>query len=332
MKDIAQAQFLKDTDAAIDKFAGRLETICDKDPDFEANLIQRLAKLKTRFSSDPPADEKSVRDALPGLFQSLTAPASIDPTDYTELDTIAFKFELIEDYLAARAESTYPGQDAIHKELMARLGPQSWEQLQRARHLLLELKQGILPADVAEAIRNNTSDLAIEASPAATQPNVPVRFRVRFYGRDDLTNSAAAERIKCFWDFGDSRRAQGWEVDHFYRRAPRTNPLARWFGRTHKVTVNFVDVEGKRIDEPDNSLTPRTISRNVTVKPRIIWLAPRTRLEMVWLFAGLAIPFFSLLTGARDQFLKSDALTGIVTIFLLGFGADHVKNLFKKAS
>jgi hypothetical protein len=37
-----------------------------------------------------------------------------------------------------------------------------------------------------------------------------------------------------------------------------------------------------------------------------------------------------LVAGARDQLLKLDIFQGLVTVFLLGVGADAVKNVFAK--
>jgi hypothetical protein len=39
------------------------------------------------------------------------------------------------------------------------------------------------------------------------------------------------------------------------------------------------------------------------------------------------VALVALVAGARDQLLKLDILPGLVAVFLLGFGADSIKNL-----
>ena len=53
----------------------------------------------------------------------------------------------------------------------------------------------------------------------------------------------------------------------------------------------------------------------------------RTKLELIQLGVALAVILAALASGARDQLEKLDLLGAIVAIFVLGFGADVVKNL-----
>jgi hypothetical protein len=51
-------------------------------------------------------------------------------------------------------------------------------------------------------------------------------------------------------------------------------------------------------------------------------------LDFLRLMLALVIALLGLLAGAKEQLLKLDVLPALVAIFLLGFGADQVKNLF----
>jgi hypothetical protein len=56
-------------------------------------------------------------------------------------------------------------------------------------------------------------------------------------------------------------------------------------------------------------------------------LSERTVTEGLRLTAALLIAVFGLVAGAKDQLAKLDVLPGLVAIFLVGFGADTIKNL-----
>ncbi len=42
---------------------------------------------------------------------------------------------------------------------------------------------------------------------------------------------------------------------------------------------------------------------------------------------ALVIALFGLIAGAKEQLLKLDLLPALLAVFLVGFGADQVKNL-----
>ena len=65
------------------------------------------------------------------------------------------------------------------------------------------------------------------------------------------------------------------------------------------------------------------VSRTVVPKS---W--ERTWIEGLKLSAALLIAVFGLVAGAGDQIAKLDLLPALAAIFLLGFGADTIKNVF----
>jgi hypothetical protein len=42
------------------------------------------------------------------------------------------------------------------------------------------------------------------------------------------------------------------------------------------------------------------------------------------------VAVLGLITGAKEQLLKLDVFSGLVGVFLIGFGADTVKNIITK--
>jgi hypothetical protein len=42
---------------------------------------------------------------------------------------------------------------------------------------------------------------------------------------------------------------------------------------------------------------------------------------------ALVVALFGLLAGAKEQLLKLDVLPALLAVFMVGFGADQIKNL-----
>ena len=335
LKDLKNAAFVKDNAKAIDDLEITIGNLRAPDDPFATALDRRTLRAKGRLAALlNNGTLLGFQNALPALFNALgqIPPGPPTPEDYTAVDTTVTKLEWIFEFVDASATTSFSGErlQPIKDEFVARLGPQAWEELKRAREYLLQFSQGVMPSDIADAIRSDAGTLGIEG-PISLQPERPATYRVRFFGRDDLMLCSARDEVKCFWDFGDGLKAQGWEVNHFYQRARTMQPLSRYvLGQRNTIRVTFADEKGHAIRK-EGSDEPREILRAVKVKTGLVGLGTRTRLEAVWLLASLAIPFLGLISGARQDFLKADAATGVVVIFLLGFGANHVKDLFKRA-
>jgi hypothetical protein len=63
------------------------------------------------------------------------------------------------------------------------------------------------------------------------------------------------------------------------------------------------------------------------VRPRSAASRDRASLEFIKLGATLLIAVFGLVAGAQQQLDQLDVIPGLVAIFLVGFGADTIKNL-----
>jgi hypothetical protein len=77
---------------------------------------------------------------------------------------------------------------------------------------------------------------------------------------------------------------------------------------------------------------PVQVTRGIAVQPTRLsrLLGERTLAEAIRLAAALLIAVFGLVAGARDQLQKLDVLPGLVAVFLVGFGADTIKNLLSQ--
>src|SRR5262249_14320482 len=102
---------------------------------------------------------------------------------------------------------------------------------------------------------------------------------------------------------------------------------------TRKVKATFRDMSGAQPADPE-AKTVLSVEREVDVRPRIVSRAigERSSTELMKLCAALLIAVFGLVAGAQDQLVKLDILPGIVAVFLVGFGADTIKNLLTSKS
>jgi hypothetical protein len=73
------------------------------------------------------------------------------------------------------------------------------------------------------------------------------------------------------------------------------------------------------------------LKEKITVQPLSSETNPRTQAELVQLGIALLIALLGLLAGATEQLQKLDFLAAAVAVFLLGFGADSIKNALAPA-
>jgi hypothetical protein len=172
-----------------------------------------------------------------------------------------------------------------------------------------------------------------------------------------LNDSAARDSFECIWDFGNARvhidKGRFWNrskqkgavdgapalpssnndpIESEDRFIERGWSVCHYFvlNTTHHVTVWFEDQTGKTIYENNSKLELKR-----PVLPAIDPSAQskdRLKTEMVSLAIVLVVALLGLITGAREQVLKLDIVPGLVTVFLLGFSADAIKNLLTQRS
>jgi hypothetical protein len=172
----------------------------------------------------------------------------------------------------------------------------------------------------------------------------PLVLSVSFHNAA-LDTAAAREEWGCEWDFGDQLTGKGWNISHYFllqgdgakgwlsrimrglwsrlRKAPAPKAPSAF-----AVCATFIDEKGRPVIDPTTNEAVR-ISRPIEVRPSALGkTGERAKAEWQKLAVTLLLAVFALVAGAKEQLAKLDVLPGLIAVFLLGFGADRIKNLF----
>jgi hypothetical protein len=324
------AQDLDSAKLLISGAADRISKIDQSDTDLVAELARRIEGLKTYVQpATEPDSLKETKKLFPKLFAkfdpSVTAD-KLDPKQYSPVDLLTAQLDLVRQYQAYYRDNPPPAFPR-QEEGLRYLHTDTIAGLRQARLLLREIQEGIDAEQIENALKNGGADIVVEPMPMEEQL---VRFTVRFHS-EDLDTAAAREEFHCAWDFGHhGLKENGWEAYHYFP-TPRARPiekLRRLFHlspppNTYEVSATF----SKRVSQAAKPTTV-TFSRKIEVAPRPRGpSADRQRAEYVRLIIALCIALVGLLAGAREQLIKLDLVPAIVAVFVLGFGADTIKNL-----
>jgi hypothetical protein len=85
------------------------------------------------------------------------------------------------------------------------------------------------------------------------------------------------------------------------------------------------DADGKVKLAPIGQPVPRSFA--IHPDPHASKVGDRTKVEAARLAIALAAALIGLMAGAREQLLKLDVMPALFSVFLMGFGADVIKNL-----
>jgi len=162
------------------------------------------------------------------------------------------------------------------------------------------------------------SNLQIVFGVLCSAQGCPVAVEV-FEGNTGDPKTVAAQVVKVRHRFhlerivlvGD-RETSGWTVAHYFPSAHH-----------YQVSVSFEDWEGRPV-----ALPPETGGVSATVQPSgFLRFGERFRLELIRLAVAIVVAEGALVAGAEEKLLKLDLVSGLLAVFLLGFGADWLKNL-----
>ena len=314
---------------------GALEKMDQKDEPFAQRLLDRLTQLHALrvqagpVANPPPAgvDPKYdvFRVTLAKLFATAdslhrTAARDIPVTDYGPLDNCVTKIEFVRDYVALL--------DGLSAEMRAKLatGPDfhacitahSADKLRAAKQILRQMQQRIFPTDIIEAIKNAQTPPRIRMEPATVRQFSPNNFSVDF-PRPEFNTSAALKEVNCEWDYyHDGLTEFGWQVWHYF-------PVATKKNKAHTLKARFADSSGSAIVANGK---PVDIQKDFEIIPETPpQFGDRNKAELVRLVVALFVALLGLLSGAHEQLLKLDLIPAGVAVFLLGFGADSIKNV-----
>jgi hypothetical protein len=266
-----------------------------------------VAQARDRFEQvdgkPPPADSLTTLDAtfkkLKVLADYMRVCSEASAEDALRFDEVGWE---------DRNEPKNTTQRERFFDCLSRAGSRNMAQVEL---LLRQAEQGIFMKQLVAELEHG--NFALVAMPQYAIPFDPISFRVQFF-RTPFNEAAARQKLDCEWTFPhgvDERTESGWEPSQF-------------FSVSGRVSVRVAVRHGSEaIILPGTRSTTR-----VTIHARKNKLGmERTKLELIQLGVALAVTLAALASGARDQLEKLDLLGAIAAIFVLGFGADVVKNL-----
>jgi hypothetical protein len=330
----------EDLDAAkvlITQASERISKMDQTDEELVGELKNRIEALKTyvKAGTDPEKinEWNQVFQKTFVRFDPAVAVAEkIDPKQYSPVDFLATQLEFLRQYQAYYEANPQPPNLPKPEEARKFLDTETFGSLQRARLLLREIREGIYVDRIESALEKKQAEIVVEPVPVEDQL---LRFSVRF-DAEELNGAAAREELRCEWDFGDrTSKESGWEAYHYFRPPDRKwwERLWRWVrpwrkpeSQKLKITATFskkhpdpAEATVRRISIAKEDLSVREAHRNPG--------ADRNLAEVVRLGIALVIALIGLLAGAREQLTKLDLIPAAIAVFLLGFGADTIKNL-----
>jgi hypothetical protein len=321
--------------AAITDAADGVDTLTHPNAQFSQDLAQRvhnaIAEIAANYVARPTFVH--VTTAVPGplaVVQGVAAgAATVGAAFIIPVDMALAKMQMIRDYVLLVEGTTdveMRGRlTAAEPRLLGYLQLDTFESLQAARRLVREMKGDVYPPRLRDALVADPKEASITMDPPFAYDRQPLKFTVQFHSQA-LDTAAARDEWACDWSFGDELEEHGWIVSHYFL-LPWTSMFKVRPPKTFTVRATFLDSDGHRV--VDAAGHPVSITRDILVAPSMTsgLLSERTVTEGLRLTAALLIAVFGLVAGAKDQLAKLDVLPGLVAIFLVGFGADTIKNL-----
>lgn len=324
---------------AITKASDLVERLNQPDPAFGKELAQAAIKIKDEIDKNFRTTNdtfKRIIKEVPGpdtTLQRISATETEIPANsYVEIDMAVEKMTLIRDYVllhATRVGDAKTRLEEAEKRFIRFLQTDSAHDLCDARLLFREMKDDVYADRIGELLNNDNA--VIEIDPRIAYHAAPMELCVHFQN-PSLNTAAAREEWTCTWDFGDNLQENGWTVSHYFL-VPNPSGAGVWrrllrrpYSHTFQITATFE----QRTERTSNSPAgPFVLNKTLEVRSRAESgvLRGRTWTEGLKLAAALLIAVFGLVAGAQDQLTKLDILPGLVAVFLVGFGADTIKNL-----
>jgi hypothetical protein len=315
--------------------------------------IKLVARVKAVRDAERAIDDlptwKSVKASVAWPWAMVAhvdeAAATVPAAQYAQLDNAVRRVELMQEYAQLsvgwlrrdnpeidklppdereRKIARLALRDAHEARMLTCLSNPSYAALVSARRRLREIGDDVYSDDLRRSLNADPKEAGIDWEPDIAYERAPLTFRVEFYDR--FTNEAAARSDwTCEWDFDDGLVGKGWTVSHYFVLS-----RARKSQTAFRVTAQVRDDDGKLVMKDDK---PVVLSREIKVMPSdTAKFESRVWAEAAKLAAALLIAIFGLVAGAHEQLVKLDVVPGLVAVFLVGFGADTIKNLLTAKS
>lgn len=339
---IAAATILVDTLQNRVQYLSDVRASGQIDADLKSALQNEFIRLKSAFGTPRGKTAARFEQAVPGPFRTLEIladPNEFSLIDWVRLDISLWKLRIIERFInsfdgassqtwkerlevkAGFAEPVPTGSLIYYLEL------NTWDALSCAEQFCAEVEEGIFPEDICRAITSGNVCVQVLQKQIMSERRVDLNVCFSNYS---YNQAAARVEITPEWTFtprvarkpsrlwgrvpdpGEPRSETGWGV----------SCLARAY-RFVDVTVCFRDWYGiLKIGDGSSGLNRRYPIES----SRTGLVLSRFGMELSKLALGLALPIVGLLGGAREKLLTMDVSTALAAVFILGFGADSVKN------
>jgi hypothetical protein len=285
-------------------------------------LLKEVAALK--------ADELTLlKKALPGIFQVLELRYDennpVLPSNFIAVDSSIARVHVAMDYAFVRnatADVTIMARlEKKEPELITLLGTLGWRALRASRELVQQMRENIYVDDLIDALKADNAEIALDQQ--AARAYLPLNFRIHFR-KPEYNTAQALSDLTCAWAFwhdADQRLIEnGWEVCHFFQHEGVNHISASVPLQAVSSMAGETTAAGGVRPQKDFS------TRDLSVRGRD--RAYRGEAASIFRFTiAFFIALAGLLAGAQDQLVKLDVIPGIIAVFLLGFGADSIKNL-----
>jgi hypothetical protein len=261
-----------------------------------------------------------------------------------DLDGRLFELQMIREYVdlveglssTSNLRTKITGHEA---ELLDCISRSSCEAAYAARLLLKEMKSGFFKEDIRGEIE--AKRVRIKVDRGEIRRYQPCEFRLEFL-KLNLNPAYARQEWTRRWYFTlgeETLIEEGWVITHYFGEE-----------LTYKLKIALThNVDGTILAVPDVDPFPEGEIHLVSEVKRkfgqVVMLLLRGHfddarkewkkgrrpsgktLDYVRLAMALVIALFGLIAGAKEQLLKLDLLPALVAVFMVGFGADQIKNL-----
>lgn len=336
-----------------------LRNMIKEDSFFAKDLSESVSHLNIIYAALIKHKKcKELRNKTEALFsvfnpeniKKFTNAEEIKPAHYHWLSSTVERLYVLRHYIETwiKYKERRIKMAGIEDNLMDFLNNRTWYTLQLARQKRLEFEENVFVDKIKKAIED--VKFTVNISPSENpQPNRRVCMEVTFSDLQ-LNVSSARKEFTCEWDFGEIGKETGWKISHFFLTSEKKrSKLFKLPGsKSHNLkqiqeskesstSIKKENTEGFcRVRFYDQSGNLIKLGNSAYYEPNISLQKPkRTRtkgwaLESLKFFIAFGIAVIGLFAGAKDQILKLDMLSGIIAVFMIGFGADAIKNLISK--
>jgi hypothetical protein len=325
-KDLTQAS--ENIKSAEDKLSNMLAD----DPALTLELSKAVAKLAETYTELEKASQKfrEIKVKMIGLFNLLTTEnadkfknqTNIRPEHYHWLSSSIERLKVLLDYIITW--DNYPDRQdkmgACEPIFLLDLNYRTWSSLEHARQFRRQFEANVFAAQIEAALKKQ--EFSINISPTL-KPRRNERVLMEILLKNSDLNQSYAKYAKnefqCEWNFTGVGIEKGWKIAHYFRKDAETS-----------FTIRFQNAKGDSIifdNGSDFLLIPKfELQRNDEERHHESRMT-----EFIKFTIAFVIAIIALFSGAKEQIFKLDTVSGMIAVFLLGFGADAIKNYLTKS-